>query len=149
MAIQFTAILGAPQPFDPSHRFTTSYLLPPILLAVVRLVFSIYTFTTTFFILAWDGVHKRHDLDRHYFSYFTDLSYWGLAFYFLFSSLHTFSYARNGRAWLQKWPLALQVAHTAFYTTIVTFPILVTVVFWAILYSGTWFPDHFEGWSNV
>ncbi|KAL8694884.1 MAG: hypothetical protein Q9218_000548 [Villophora microphyllina] len=149
MPARVAAIFGASQPFDPSHRYMTSWILPPVLLAIVRLLLSIYAFTTIFFILGWDGVHQRHDLDRHFFSYFTDLSYWGLAFYFLFSSLHTFSYARTGRAWLQKWPVALQVAHAAFYTTIVTFPILVTAVFWAILYSGSWFPAEFEGWSNM
>lgn len=149
MAHQISAIFGASQPFDPAHRYTTSWILPSLFLAIIRLIFCIYAFTTTFFILGWDGVHTRHAQSRHYFSYFTDLTYWGLCFYFLFSSLHTFRYALTGRYWLQQWPVALQVAHTALYTTIVTFPILVTAVSWAILYAGVWFSGEFEGWSNV
>jgi len=77
------------------------------------------------------------------------LTYWGLAFYFFFSALHTFSYLRTGSPLLSRWPRPLQALHAFFYTTVVTFPILVTVVFWAILYSGPWFPVAFDAWSNV
>ncbi|KAI4233738.1 MAG: hypothetical protein L6R40_006970 [Gallowayella cf. fulva] len=143
------ALLGASQPFDPSHRMTTSWILPPHLLAICRLILSIYIFTTIFFIFGWNGAHHRPDSSRHSFSFFTNLGYWGLAFYFLFTSLHTFSYAQTGRSLLQRWPVVLQVAHTVLYTTVVTFPILVTAVFWAILYNGIWFPSEFQGWSNT
>ncbi|KAL8923592.1 MAG: hypothetical protein Q9208_004539 [Pyrenodesmia sp. 3 TL-2023] len=136
-------------PFDPTHRYTTSWVLPPLVLAIIRIILSIYAFTTTFFILAWEGVHGRHLENRLYHSYFTHLTYWGLAFYFLFSSLHTLRYALTGASWLQKWPVALQIAHAVFYTTIVTFPILVTAVFWAVIYSGVWFPDDFGAWINT
>lgn len=149
MPFRIYAILGAQQPFDPGHRYTTSWILPPFLLATVRILLSVYAFTTLFFVLGWNGVHHRHDLSRHSFSYFTHLGYWGIAFYFLFSALHTLRYALTGQSWLQRWPVGFQFAHTAFYTTIVTFPVLVTAVFWAILYSGTWFPSSFTGWSNV
>ncbi|KAL8866981.1 MAG: hypothetical protein Q9174_005956 [Haloplaca sp. 1 TL-2023] len=144
-----SAIFGAAQPFDPYHRYTTSWILPPILLAIVRVLLSIYAFTTVFFIFGWNGVRQRDDLNRHWFSFFTNLSYCGLAFYFLFSSLHTFSYVRNGKSWIQNWHTSLQIAHAAFYTTIVTFPILVTVVYWALLYSGIWFANDFQGWTNT
>ena len=149
MSSRISTIFGASQPFDPTHRYTTSWIFPPLVLAIIRILLSIYAFTTLFFIFGWDGVHHRQDLDRQSFSFFTDLTYWGIAFYFLFSAVHTFRYALTGHSWLQRWPVALQVAHTAFYTTIVTYPILVTAVFWAILYSGNWFPTEFEGWSNV
>lgn len=89
------------------------------------------------------------DLARHSFSYFTNLTYWGLAFYFFFSALHTVSYVRTGSPLLSRWPRPLQALHSFFYTTVVTFPVLVTVVFWAILYSGPWFPVTFNAWSNV
>lgn len=149
MGHRVSTVFGAAQPFDPTHRYTTSWILPPLLLAIIRLILSIYAFTTTFFVLGWHGVHQRHDLDRQYFSYFTNLTYWGIGFYFLFSSMHTFKYALTGASWLQKWPVTLQIAHTVFYTTIVTFPILVTAVFWAVLYSNAGFQDEFDGWSNV
>ncbi|KAL8737879.1 MAG: hypothetical protein Q9181_001251 [Wetmoreana brouardii] len=149
MTSRISAIFGASQPFDPTHRYTTSWILPPTFLAIIRVLLSVYAFISIFFVFGWDGAHRRHDLSRHSFSLFTDLTYWAIAFYFLFSSLHTFSYAQTGRSWLQKWPVALQIAHAVFYTSIVTFPILVTAVFWAILYSGTWFLNDFDGWSNT
>ena len=50
---------------------------------------------------------------------------------------------------MQSWPRPLQAAHSLYFTTIITFPILVTAVFWAILYSGHWSFMVFDGWSNV
>ncbi|KAL8656907.1 MAG: hypothetical protein Q9226_002461 [Calogaya cf. arnoldii] len=143
------SILGASQPFDPTHRYTTSWILPPVLLAICRFIFAIYILTAIFFIFGWNGTHGHAEQSRYSFSFFTSLGYWGLGFYFLFSSLHTFSYARTGKSWSQKWPAGFQVAHTVFYTTIVTFPILVTAVFWALLYNGIWFSNEFQGWSNT
>jgi hypothetical protein len=83
------------------------------------------------------------------FSYFTVLTYWGIAFYFLFASIHTFTYARHGTPALNRWPRLLQVLHSFFYTTIVTFPFLVTIVFWAILYVGPWYTREYDAWSNI
>lgn len=34
---------------------------------------------------------------------------------------------------LQRWPRALQVLHALLYSTIITFPFIVTIVFWGIL----------------
>ena len=70
--------------FDPSHRFVTSWLLPPVVLAVLRALLSLYAFATLFFIFGWNGTHGLSDQSRHSFSYFTHLTYWGLAFYFAY-----------------------------------------------------------------
>lgn len=141
-------LLGVDHPFDPSSRFTTSWLLPPLSLAIIRAIFSLYAFITIFTIFGWNDSHHDAYQTRHFFSYFTDLTYCGLAFYFLFSALHTFSYERTGKSWLQNWPRPLQAAHAIYYTTAVTYPILVTLVFWVVLYT-TWFPIVEQGWSNV
>lgn len=141
--------LGASSPFDPTDRYTTSWLLPPTILATLRLLLSLYAFTTIFVIFGWNDAHDGAQRSRRSFSYFTNLTYWGLAFYFLVSGLHTLSYARSGKSWLQTWPRALQAAHAVFYTTVITFPFLVTIVYWAILYSDPWFPVVFQAWSNV
>lgn len=146
---RFYNLLGVDDPFDPTSRYTTSWLLPPFFLAVLLILFSIYAFITIFTIFGWDDSHQLALNARQSFSYFTNLTYWGLAFYFLFSALHTFSYARTGHAWLQGWPRPLQAAHAIFYATIVTFPILVTLVFWVVLYRNPWYPIAEEGWSNV
>ena len=132
---------------SPTHlsRYTTSWLLPPLSLACLRLVLSLYAFVTTFTVLATDTPLSA----RQSFSYFTVLTYWGLAFYFLFSGLHTLSYARSGVSWLQRWPRPFQALHALFYSTVVTFPFLVTIVFWVVLYKGPWFPKTVDAWSNA
>lgn len=86
---------------------------------------------------------------RAQFSYFTTLTYWGLAFYFLAAAIHTFTYARSGVPLLDRFPRPLQALHAAFYTTIVVYPFVVTIVYWGRLYSGTWFTEVYSGWSNV
>ena len=145
----FYSLVGVTTPFDPSNRFTTSSILPSIALAILRLLLSLYSFVTIFFIYAWQCTHGEARMARRSFSFFTDLTYYGLAFYFFFAGLHTLSYALKGKSWLNGWPKPLQAAHTIFYTTIVCFPPLVTIVFWAILYNDPWFPVQEQAWSNV
>lgn len=143
------SFLRVSRPFDPADRYTTSWLLSPAILALLRLSLSLWAFTTIFVIFGWNDSHGDAQSSRRSFSYFTNLTFWGLAFYFLFSGLHGFSYARSGTSWLRSWPSPIQAAHAIFYTTVVTFPFLVTVVYWGILYSGPWFPVVFQAWSNV
>jgi hypothetical protein len=102
-------------------------------------------------VLAWQCAHGETgcQASQNQFSYFTTLTYWGLAFYFLAAAVHTFTYARSGTALLDRLPRPLQALHSAFYTTAVTFPFVVTVVYWARLYSGTWYTEVYSGWSNV
>ena len=88
----FYRLLGVDSPvFDPDHRFVTSWLLSPAALASVRLLFSLYAFLTQFVILGLSG----RVLDEQSFSYFTVLTYWGLAFYFLVAGVHTAGYSRG------------------------------------------------------
>jgi hypothetical protein len=135
--------------FQISHGFVTSWILPPILLAVLRALVALYAFVTIFYTFGWQGTHSRSDANDASFSYFTSLTFWGIAFYFLFAASHTFFYAHRGLAPLDRWPRPLQALHSLLYTTIVTFPFLVTIVFWAILYDGPWYPVRFDAWSNV
>lgn len=135
----FYDLLGAPIPFDPTERFTTSWLLAPLLLGGIRLLVSVYAFVTIFFTFGWNDSHRASQAARRSFSYFTNLTFWGLAFYFLLSGLHTLSYARKGRSWLGGWPRPLQAAHAILYTTVVTLPILVTAVFWVGCSLGSCF----------
>jgi hypothetical protein len=83
------------------------------------------------------------------FSYFTILTYWGLAFYFLIAAIHTLTYARTGAPLLDRFPRPLQALHAFYYTTVTTFPPLVTIVYWVLLYKAPWFPEEFNAWSNV
>ncbi|KAK4188514.1 hypothetical protein QBC35DRAFT_496095 [Podospora australis] len=137
--------------WDPTYRFETSWLISPWALFFCRALFSLYAFTTLVFVLAWQCVNDTtHCLaSQEQFSYFTSLTYWGLGFYFLFAALHTFTYARTGRPLLARFPRPLQALHSAFHTTIIVYPFVVTIVYWGRLYSGTWYTTSYQGWSNI
>jgi cytochrome bd-type quinol oxidase subunit 2 len=115
---------GLSEPFD-AVRFSSSWILPPIMLCVLRASFSLYMFACIIAFLVMDGEISTHEVG-HYFSYFTSLTYFGLAFYFAFAALHSGSYARSGTPMLARWPKFLQILHSIFYTTITTYPFLVT-----------------------
>ncbi|KAK4132531.1 hypothetical protein BT67DRAFT_443728 [Trichocladium antarcticum] len=137
--------------WDPSHRFETSWLLSPWLLSFCRALISLYIFATLVFVLVWQCIHddEHCTASQNQFSYFTSLTFWGLGFYHLAAATHTFTYARSGVALLDRFPRPLQALHSAFYTTVVVFPFIVTAVYWGRLYSGAWFADMYGGWSNV
>ena len=86
-----------------------------------------------------------------FFSYFTSLSYIGLLCYFWASGVQTLSFVLSGRRqyWLQQWPRPLQFLHLLLFSTISTFPVLVTVVFWALLSSPDTFSTRYSAWANI
>jgi len=129
--------------------FTTSWLLPPFGLACLRLFLFLYCLATQLTNWIYDGVHSSAYVIGQEFSYFTVLTYWGLLFYLLVAGAHTLVYSIKDHSWLERWPRPLQALHSFLYTTLVTLPFLVTIVFWAVLYDGPWFPVTFEGWSNI
>ena len=114
------------EPFDPTYRYSTSWLLPPMALAASRGIRSLYCFVTLFFIYGWQGAHRGNETSAHSFSYFTYLTYWGMAFYFLVSAIHSGTYAASGTPLLARFPRWLQTAHGVFFSTIAVFPFLVT-----------------------
>jgi len=111
---------------DYISRLCTSWLLSPRLLFAYRLLVSIYAFVVLFFILGWESTHNDSAAARQSFSFFTVLTYWGLAFYFAFAAAHTASYAWRGRPWLQRWPTVLKYMHSVYYSTITVYPFVVT-----------------------
>ncbi|EPE10234.1 hypothetical protein F503_05329 [Ophiostoma piceae UAMH 11346] len=139
--------------WDPSHRFETSWLLPPVVLGGLRALFSLYIFVQLVFVLVWECRHSELGgcaVARAEFSFFTVLTDWGIAFYFAASAIHTLSYALgNGSALLDRFPRPLQALHSFFYSTITVYPFIVTAVYWGNIYSGPWFPLTFDAWRNV
>ncbi|KAH7027416.1 uncharacterized protein B0I36DRAFT_350950 [Microdochium trichocladiopsis] len=142
--------------WDPSHRFETSWILPPYVLGGIRLLIGLYAITVLFFNIGYQCAHPELGgctESAKSFSFFTVLTYWGLAFYFLFAAAHTLSYARTNSALLDRWPRILKALHSLYYTTVVTYPVLVTVVFWGILYpplyGQTGFTSTYGLWGNV
>jgi len=149
--------LGVTTPFDPARKHVTSPFVSAPVLAGVRLLLAFYTLVTLLFTLIWDGV--RYDIAGSFFSYFTNLSYIGLCAYFFASGVQTLAFARCLRAAgrtvdvasypLQRWLRPLQFLHVLLQGTIMVFPILVTIVFWALLASPTIFQRRISTWSNI
>lgn len=121
----FFKLFRVDTPFDGTNRFQTSYILSPAVLAIIRLIISVYAFTTLIYKLVYDSRNDPHP-NRHW-SFFTNITYWGIAFYFLVSSFHGIVYSRTGTAPLQRWPRILQLLHGLFYSTVVIFPFIVYV----------------------
>lgn len=109
-----------------AERFATSWLLSPKWLFLARCLIALYAFVVIFTIIGYERAHNDSGAAGRSFSYFTDLGYWGLAFYFSFAAAHTGSYWRRNRSWLQSWPRALRWMHGVLYCTITVFPFLVT-----------------------
>lgn len=124
--------------------FTTSWALSPLPLAIIRLVISLYAFLVIFINYGLDsGAIGRS------FSFFTELTYWGISFYTLVAGIHTLIYALRGRCWLDSWPRPLQALHGLFYATIITFPFLVTIVYWVLLAPASYFTSSEDQWRDV
>ncbi|CAJ2499940.1 Uu.00g027930.m01.CDS01 [Anthostomella pinea] len=138
--------------WDPSHRFETSWLVSPYVLFVLRALMALYAFTVLLFNIGYQCARPALggcEASRSSFSYFTTLTYWGIAFYMLAAAIHTFTYARYNHSLLDRFPRPLQALHALFYSSIVTYPFLVTAVYWAILYGPSWFPNSYQAWSNI
>lgn len=91
---------------------------------------------TRLFSISWRCTHDDCITAARSFSFFTVLTYWGLTFYFLVSALHTGLYALRGRSLLERLPRSLQALHSLYYSSIVVYPFLVTIVYWAVLFPG-------------
>lgn len=139
--------------WDPSHRYETSWLLPPYVLFAIRFLFGLYALVVNLTQIGYYCTHQAAfggcTAAGNTFSYFTTLTYWGLAFYFLVASVHTFTYARTGTPLLDRWPRYLQALHAFYYSTITVYPFIVTAVYWWRLYSGAWFTQEFAAFTNL
>jgi hypothetical protein len=151
--------------FDPNMTFFCSHFVSPLVLASIRAVMSLYSFTTIITCYTWLAhktatiklkdvnigsytIQQSEDAIGQSFSFFTYITFWCLGFYFLVSSVHTFMYAFRQRTWIHSWPKALQLAHSLYYSSVTSFPFLVTIVFWGTMNSG-WPAGRFEQWINI
>ncbi|KAL0579022.1 hypothetical protein V5O48_002976 [Marasmius crinis-equi] len=138
--------------FDPSCKLVTSPFFSATVLAVVRFLVALYTTTTLVIIMVSDGVEDG-DAGRN-FSYFTTLTYIGICSYYWAAFTQSASYVarktRGGSGYpLQQWPKWLQSLHLILGTSIITFPILVTVVFWVLLANSESLGSPMLIWRNV
>jgi len=146
----FLSLFGANPSLDRLHLFETSWLLSPGIFAALRGLFAVYIFTTIFYIYAWEGTHNDSGAIGTSFSYFTWLNFWGMGFYFLVASIHTLCYARTGRSVIfDRLPRFFRGLHSLYYACVTTYPFLVLIVYWSILYTPPWFPLVFNAWQNI
>ncbi|KAI1375417.1 hypothetical protein F4677DRAFT_137304 [Hypoxylon crocopeplum] len=115
---------------------------------------SLYAFTTLLIDIGYQCAHEELggcQASRDGFSFFTTLTYWGIAFYLLVAAAHTFSYARTGTPLLSRFPRPLQALHALYYSSVTSLPFLVTIVYWGLLYpyGALWFPTVYGGWGNI
>ena len=108
------------------ERLCTSWFLPSPALFIFRALVSLYAFLVEVTSSAYSATHGDAENAQHSFSYFTNLSYWGIAFYFAFAAAHTASYTYFGRAWLESWPGVLKWLHSTLHATITIYPFIVT-----------------------
>ncbi|KAJ7472933.1 hypothetical protein B0H11DRAFT_2037790 [Mycena galericulata] len=141
------AHLGVDQTlFDPYRKFVSSPVLSPVLLAAIRTLLALYALSTICTVLAFDVAMGD---GKSFLSYFTELSYIGLTAYYCAAAVQTLFYARYGTYPLQRWPRPLQALHVLLQSTVVSFPFIVTVVFWALLSSAKTFSTTYDAWSNI
>ncbi|PNS20436.1 hypothetical protein CAC42_5886 [Sphaceloma murrayae] len=146
-------------------RHLTSWFLPPLALACLRLLFSVYIFATILTTIGLQVGAGNAYASRVSFSFFTVLTWYGLGFYFLVSAIHGFIYSARGRVGLASNGIAfdteagarehvggfkgvLRWAHGWYYATVTTFPFLVTGVFWGLLANGALYSP-FSTWNNI
>ncbi|OBZ75420.1 hypothetical protein A0H81_04742 [Grifola frondosa] len=142
--------LGVPAPFDPQHTLVTSPFLPPLALAALRMTLAAYALFFVVFQLTWDALILQNA--NTFFSYFTHLSYIGLLAYFWAAAVQTLVYALGGGRKgypLQRWHCSLQFLHVLLYSTITTYPIIVTIVFWSLLADPSTLSTRFNAWTNI
>lgn len=141
--------LGVDSPFDPSQTFVTSAIFSPYVLASLRLLIAFYTLFVSIYVLAYSAV-VAHNAES-YFSYFTTLTYIGLCAYFFASGVQTLVHAtrKTGGYPLQQWGQFLQFLHVLLHATIVTYPILVTIVYWTLLADKKTFATRYTTWTNI
>ncbi|KAF8337141.1 hypothetical protein F5887DRAFT_1106899 [Amanita rubescens] len=139
------------RPFDPNLSFFSSPFFSHHILASIRLFLAFYTLLTLIVAIIWAATNLHNA--NSFFSYFTHLSYIGLCAYLFASGVQTMIYAwcpfKKGSLVLREWPRFLQFLHVWLYTTVVTFPIVVTVVYWALLSGPSTFSKRFDAWSNI
>ncbi|KAF8873884.1 hypothetical protein BD779DRAFT_1651896 [Infundibulicybe gibba] len=117
--------------FDPDCLLVTSPFFSPRVLGCLRILFGLFGLSSIIVVL----VHEIQSGEgAGYFSYFTRLSLIGLMAYF---------------GAVQSWHVVLRQMHVLLYTTIVTFPLLVTIVYWALLVSPSTFKTSYSSYANV
>ncbi|KAG0257888.1 hypothetical protein BG011_003702 [Mortierella polycephala] len=120
--------------FEPD-RIVTSNLVHPITLAILRGILCVYALIVI--ISVW-ATSKSID---GYLKYFTNLTYFGLVTYLV--------PAEQREQWLKRGSPWWGWLHWLLYTTVVTYHIVVPLVYWTMLNVSGSSADTVEVWQNV
>ncbi|KAG8861072.1 hypothetical protein FRC20_011527 [Serendipita sp. 405] len=152
---------GLHRPFDPGYRLVTSGLISPFALFLIRLLLAVWSVAASLaHIIYSQSVVKEYPF-KQYFVYFTRLTYIGLTAYFCAAAFHSGFFVLSLRQlkkhevsrapWfpLQKWGKFLQFLHLTLFSSIITYPFIVTIVYWAFLADSETWSTPFKSWSNI
>ncbi|KAF9353690.1 hypothetical protein BGX26_008553 [Mortierella sp. AD094] len=132
--------------FEPD-RIVTSNIVSPFTLAILRGFVCLYSLVVI--ISEW----ATSESAAGYFMYFTNLTYLGLTIYLVCSTLWSFSYLRQPKSdraqWLKSGSPWWGYIHWLLYATIVTFHVIVPIVFWTMLANYMKLPTGFGAWQNA
>lgn len=131
----------APQILSPSY-FVTSYFVSPRVLLGVRFVMWCYSVIVLTASLAYEWQ------DGWWLAYFTHLTYLSLFIYFSAATLHSAMFVYTGKADSMKMSPLLLGLFWLQYETLVSFHIVVPIVFWGLLSSGI-VKSNFNLWLNA
>ncbi|KAI1311952.1 hypothetical protein EDD11_003232 [Mortierella claussenii] len=132
--------------FEPD-RIVTSNIVRPLTLAILRGILMLYTLIVI--VTVWATSKSAVG----YLMYFTNLTYFGLAVYLVCSTIWSIGYLRqpvDERAqWLKDRSPWWGWAHWLLYSTVVTFHIIVPIVFWTMLSKGMEHMSTLGSWTNA
>ncbi|KAJ1980151.1 hypothetical protein H4R34_002560 [Dimargaris verticillata] len=132
--------------FD-AERFVTSNLVKPRMLFAIRLALALYCIATVVVLFVTTGVR--------FFHYMTDWSYLGLTVYMMLATVVSGRYCFGampyspGQNLLERAPSWARALYWFLYETVVTFHILVPVVYWALLSSQLRTDTSLELYSSI
>lgn len=122
--------------------FVTSFWLPPLWVAVIRLTLFCYCATVLISNLT---ANVLHGAGWSWAAYFTTLTYFGICCYYGVAGYNSLRYLMCSNS--VKWMLALQ---WVLYELFTCFAPLVTLVYWAILYPSQGpFDSRIDMWMGV
>ncbi|KAG0328013.1 hypothetical protein BG004_002633 [Podila humilis] len=113
----------------------TSNWVGPKMLAGIRIVETVYVWIVIIYI--WATSKNAGD----YLKYFTNLTFFGLSVYLLCTSLWSIGYLRQPSSERARWindkaSNWFGYLHWLLYSTVITFHIVVPIVFWTLLTGG-------------
>ncbi|KAF9995360.1 hypothetical protein BGZ80_011242 [Entomortierella chlamydospora] len=130
--------------FEPD-RIVTSNIVTPFTLAILRGLACLYALVVII------SVWATSDTAAGYFVFFTNLTYFGLTSYLVCSTLWSFGYLRQPESdraqWLKSGSPWWGYTHWLLYATIITFHVVVPIVFWTLLAKNL--PTGFGAWQNA